>query len=60
MAVRELAAGADLLALARRFPERYPHLLESALIGQAPARFSILFAFPGSHGHVRPEMTCSR
>lgn len=47
MAVRELAAGADLLALAQRFPERYPHLLESALIGQAPARFSILFAFPG-------------
>ncbi|WP_019626221.1 aminodeoxychorismate synthase component I [Thioalkalivibrio sp. ALJT] len=47
MAVHELSAGADLVALARRFPERYPHLLESALIGQAPARFSILFAFPG-------------
>ncbi|WP_018872582.1 aminodeoxychorismate synthase component I [Thioalkalivibrio sp. ALJ16] len=47
MAVHELAAGADFVALARRFPERYPHLLESALIGQAPARFSILFAFPG-------------
>ncbi|WP_019571290.1 aminodeoxychorismate synthase component I [Thioalkalivibrio sp. ALMg3] len=47
MAVHELAAGVDFAALARRFPERYPHLLESALIGQAPARFSILFAFPG-------------
>ncbi|WP_018879114.1 MULTISPECIES: aminodeoxychorismate synthase component I [unclassified Thioalkalivibrio] len=47
MAVHPLAAGVDFAALARRFPERYPHLLESALIGQAPARFSILFAFPG-------------
>ncbi|WP_017941558.1 MULTISPECIES: aminodeoxychorismate synthase component I [unclassified Thioalkalivibrio] len=47
MAVHRLAAGVDFAALARRFPERYPHLLESALIGQAPARFSILFAFPG-------------
>ena len=47
MAVHQLAAGVDFAALARRFPERYPHLLESALIGQAPARFSILFAFPG-------------
>ncbi len=49
MAVQQLATGVDLLALARAFPERYPHLLESALIGQAPARFSILFAFPGRH-----------
>ena len=47
MPVRPIATGADLFALARAFPERYPHLLESALIGQAPARFSILFAFPG-------------
>lgn len=47
MAVHPLAAGVDFAALARRYPERYPHLLESALIGQAPARFSILFAFPG-------------
>lgn len=47
MSVRPIATGADLFALARAFPERYPHLLESALIGQAPARFSILFAFPG-------------
>ncbi|WP_038054688.1 aminodeoxychorismate synthase component I [Thioalkalivibrio sp. ALJ1] len=47
MAVHRLAAGVDLATLAQRFPERYPHLLESALIGQAPARFSILFAFPG-------------
>jgi anthranilate synthase component I len=47
VSVRPIATGADLFALARAFPERYPHLLESALIGQAPARFSILFAFPG-------------
>ncbi|TVP89580.1 MAG: aminodeoxychorismate synthase component I [Thioalkalivibrio sp.] len=47
MSVRPIATGADLFALARSYPERYPHLLESALIGQAPARFSILFAFPG-------------
>lgn len=47
MSVRPIAAGADLFALARTRPERYPHLLESALIGQAPARYSILFAFPG-------------
>lgn len=48
MSVRPLAAGVDLLALARAYPERYPHFLDTALIGQAPARFSILFAFPGS------------
>jgi len=42
-----VAADVDLFALARRHPERYPHLLDTALIGQAPARFSILFAFPG-------------
>ncbi len=48
MSVRPLAAGVDLLGLARAYPERYPHFLDTALIGQAPARFSILFAFPGS------------
>ncbi|WP_028491079.1 aminodeoxychorismate synthase component I [Thioalkalivibrio sp. ALE19] len=47
MAVERLPSGIDLAILAGRFPQRYPHLLESALIGQAPARFSILFAFPG-------------
>jgi anthranilate synthase component 1 len=47
MSVRPLVAGVDLFALARCHPERYPHLLDTALIGQAPARFSILFAFPG-------------
>ena len=47
MSVRRLAAGVDLLQLACRYPERYPHLLDTALVGQAPARFSILFAFPG-------------
>ncbi len=48
MSVRPLAAGVDPLALARAYPERYPHFLDTALTGQAPARFSILFAFPGS------------
>jgi anthranilate synthase component 1 len=47
MSVRQLATGVDLLDLACRCPERYPHLLDTALVGQAPARFSILFAFPG-------------
>ncbi len=47
MSVRRLAAGVDLLQLACRHPERYPHFLDTALVGQAPARFSILFAFPG-------------
>ncbi|MFW5453558.1 aminodeoxychorismate synthase component I [Thioalkalivibrio sulfidiphilus] len=37
----------DLLALHRRWPGRYPHLLESALKGTPQARYSILFAFPG-------------
>jgi anthranilate synthase component I len=37
----------DLLALHRRWPDRYPHLLESALHGTPQARYSILFAFPG-------------
>jgi len=39
---------ADLLALHRRWPGRYPHLLESALKGTPQARYSILFAFPGN------------
>ena len=47
MSVRRLATGVDLLDLACRYPDRYPHLLDTALVGQAPARFSILFAFPG-------------
>jgi anthranilate synthase component I len=38
---------ADLLALHRRWPGRYPQLLESALRGTPQARYSILFAFPG-------------
>jgi anthranilate synthase component I len=48
MSVRPLPAGVDLFALARNHPERYPHLLDTALVGQAPARYSILFAFPGT------------
>jgi anthranilate synthase component I len=47
VSVRPLAAGVDLFGLARRHPQRYPHLLDTALVGQAPARYSILFAFPG-------------
>jgi anthranilate synthase component I len=42
-----LESVADLLALHRRWPGRYPHLLESALRGTPQARNSILFAFPG-------------
>ncbi|HEY4135517.1 MAG TPA: aminodeoxychorismate synthase component I [Alphaproteobacteria bacterium] len=47
--LRPLAADADLLALHRRDPARYPHLLESAARGLASSdnRHDILFAFPG-------------
>lgn len=48
MLVRPLPPTVDLFALARAYPQRYPHLLESALLGQAPARYSLLFAFPGT------------
>jgi anthranilate synthase component 1 len=47
MRIQPLPPEADLAGLAARFPERYPHFLDSALSGQAPSRFSILFAFPG-------------
>ncbi|WP_455383952.1 aminodeoxychorismate synthase component I [Acidihalobacter prosperus] len=36
----------DLLTLHRRHPGRYPHLLQSATVGGATARYDILFAFP--------------
>lgn len=37
----------DLLALQAAFPERYPHLLQSAAVDGRQGRFDILFAFPG-------------
>ncbi len=44
---RALGKGVDLLALHRRDPGRYPHLLESAAHGTPQGRYDILFAFPG-------------
>ncbi len=37
----------DLLKLHSLNPERYPHLLESTATGNAQARYSFAFAFPG-------------
>ncbi len=37
----------DLARLHAAHPDRYPHLLESAVQGTPRARFDILFAFPG-------------
>jgi len=47
---RTLPRDADLLALHRLDPARYPHLLESAARGLASSdnRHDILFAFPGA------------
>ncbi len=47
--IRTLPRDADLLALHRLDPLRYPHLLESAARGLASSnnRHDILFAFPG-------------
>lgn len=47
---RNLPWDADLLALHRAHPGRYPHLLESAARGLASSdnRHDILFAFPGA------------
>src|SRR5690606_26944106 len=47
MAIREIHGAPDLLALHRRDPSRYPHLLESAARGEPLGRHDILFAFPG-------------
>lgn len=44
---RELPGARDLLALAARWPRRYPGLLESAAQGGISARFDILFAASG-------------
>jgi anthranilate synthase component 1 len=42
----------DLVALHEAFPKRYPHLLESAAVGQQ-GRYDILFAFPGESIELR-------
>ncbi|WP_132974414.1 aminodeoxychorismate synthase component I [Thiogranum longum] len=49
---RTLSHNPDLLALHEAFPERYPHLLESAASGQRE-RYDILFAFPGESIELR-------
>ncbi len=43
-----VAGKINLLGLAKRFPERYPALLESVARGHAQARFDILAAFPSA------------
>lgn len=43
---RTLHGRRDLLAPAAAFPERYPCLLQSVVLGTPQARFDILFAFP--------------
>jgi anthranilate synthase component 1 len=54
--IRPLPWDADLLALHRLDPLRYPHLLESAARGLAASgnRHDILFAFPGETV-IKPE-----
>lgn len=47
-----LVSSPDLLALHEAFPERYPHLLESAAAGQHE-RYDILFGFPGDSIELR-------
>lgn len=46
--IRRLDTPLDLLALHRRFPERYPHLLASSAHGTPQGRYDILLAFPQS------------
>ncbi len=41
-----LPASVDLLALHRRFPERYPFLLQSVATHPQAGRYDLLFAFP--------------
>ena len=45
--LREVAGPADLRALHRRNPARYPFLLQSTTRGGELGRYDILFAFPG-------------
>jgi 4-amino-4-deoxychorismate synthase (2-amino-4-deoxychorismate-forming) component I len=45
--IRKIESSADLLALHRLNPQRYPFLLQSVAHGSAQTRFDILFAFPG-------------
>ena len=46
MLIRCLDESADLLALQRTAPGRYPCLLESAARGGRQARYDLLLAFP--------------
>ncbi|MEJ2480350.1 MAG: aminodeoxychorismate synthase component I [Acidihalobacter sp.] len=56
VAVQEALDGDwDLLTLHRRHPGRYPHLLQSATVGGATARYDILFAFPERRLDVAAE-----
>lgn len=43
---RHPLCGYDLLQLHKRYPQRYPYLLESVAHGTSQARYSILMAFP--------------
>lgn len=45
--IQQMSATPDLLALQAAFPDRYPHLLQSAAVDGKQGRFDILFAFPG-------------
>jgi anthranilate synthase component 1 len=47
---RVLGGRRDLLAPAAAFPDRYPCLLQSVVLGTAQARYDLLFAFP--HGSL--------
>src|ERR1700744_5025869 len=44
----ELPGRLDLFSLHRRWPERYPFLLESVAGHPLAGRYDILFAFPGA------------
>ena len=50
-----LPALPDVLALHRRAPARYPHLLVSASSGTPQGRFDILFAFPQGSLSLGPQ-----
>ncbi len=48
IALGRLGGAFDLLKLHLLNPERYPHMLESSATGNAQARYSFAFAFPGA------------
>ena len=50
-----LAGPLDLFTLHRRFPERYPFLLQSAAPHPQAARYDLLFAFPGDAVELRKD-----